>query len=165
MMVRGEVCAGSCAWTRQAAPAARDCSPTSTRFAFALRRRIGRELGWSAGVPLLGRVVAQYAAGAVLSCRCGTTGPEIENSQSAPRGSRHHASHPPLDGVPCETLLHEMVSGRVGDVIAEQARACDYQFIVTGIHGRLGVSRLVVGSDATIQWRTRPVPMSTDAGK
>jgi nucleotide-binding universal stress UspA family protein len=62
-------------------------------------------------------------------------------------------------GVPCETLLHEMVSGRVGDVIAEQARARDCRLIVMGTHGRRGVSRLVMGSDAEIAVRCAPVPV------
>ncbi|MDZ5456778.1 universal stress protein [Azohydromonas lata] len=62
-------------------------------------------------------------------------------------------------GVPCETLLHEMASGRVGDVIAEQARVRDCRLIVMGTHGRRGVSRLVMGSDAEITVRCAPVPV------
>lgn len=62
-------------------------------------------------------------------------------------------------GVPCETLLYEMVSGRVGNVIVEQARLRDCQLIMMGTHGRRGVSRLVMGSDAEIAVRCAPVPV------
>lgn len=62
-------------------------------------------------------------------------------------------------GVQAETLLHEMASGRVGDVIAEQARARNCQLIVMGTHGRRGLSRLAMGSDAELTLRCAPVPV------
>lgn len=62
-------------------------------------------------------------------------------------------------GVPCESVLHELVSGRVGEVIVEQARSRNCQLIVMGTHGRRGFSRLAMGSDAELALRCATVPV------
>jgi nucleotide-binding universal stress UspA family protein len=62
-------------------------------------------------------------------------------------------------GVQAESLLHEMVSGRVGELISEAAQAHGCQLIVMGTHGRRGFSRLAMGSDAEIVLRCTPVPL------
>lgn len=62
-------------------------------------------------------------------------------------------------GVPAETLVREMTAGRVGDLISETAQAERCQLIVMGTHGRRGLSRLALGSDAEITLRCAPVPV------
>lgn len=61
--------------------------------------------------------------------------------------------------VHAETLLREVAGKRVADVIVEQAgqHACD--LIVMGTHGRRGISRLTLGSDAELVVRCSPVPV------
>ena len=62
-------------------------------------------------------------------------------------------------GVASEAVLKELVVGRVADtIVAEAARtACD--LVVMGTHGRRGMSRLVLGSDAELVVRESPVPV------
>ena len=69
------------------------------------------------------------------------------------RGSAHTA------GVACEARLEESVAARAGDVIADQAsqRACD--LIVMGTHGRRGIARALIGSDAECAVRQAPCPV------
>lgn len=62
-------------------------------------------------------------------------------------------------GVPAESLVREMTAGRVGDLIAETAQAERCRLIVMGTHGRRGLSRLALGSDAEITLRGAPVPV------
>lgn len=61
-------------------------------------------------------------------------------------------------GVEASTYLSEILPGRVCDVVAEQARAFDADLIVLGTHGRRGIGRLLVGSDAEQIVRVANVP-------
>lgn len=61
--------------------------------------------------------------------------------------------------VKASTLLVETPAGSVGAMIAEQARHWPADLIVLGTHGRRGVRRLVMGSDAEYIVRTSPVPV------
>lgn len=58
-----------------------------------------------------------------------------------------------------DTVLIESVGGRVGDVIVEQARQWQADLIVLGTHGRRGVRRFVLGSDAEHVVRVADVPV------
>lgn len=62
-------------------------------------------------------------------------------------------------GVTAEVQLRDVRSGRVAEVIVDEAvnQKCD--LIVIGTHGRRGFSRLVVGSDAEAVMRASPVPV------
>jgi nucleotide-binding universal stress UspA family protein len=62
-------------------------------------------------------------------------------------------------GVPSEAVLKELITGRVADAIVAVAAhtACD--LIVMGTHGRRGMPRLVLGSDAELVVRESPVPV------
>lgn len=62
-------------------------------------------------------------------------------------------------GVASEAMLKELTAGRIADVIVAVAAhsACD--LIVMGTHGRRGMSRLVLGSDAELVVRESPVPV------
>ena len=50
--------------------------------------------------------------------------------------------------VKVDTILVETMGGGVAETILAQARKCKADVIVLGTHGRRGVSRLVLGSDA-----------------
>ncbi len=62
-------------------------------------------------------------------------------------------------GVPVEAYLSETLAGRVADVVVEQAQQWGADLIVIGTHGRRGVRRLMVGSDAEQIVRAARVPV------
>ena len=62
-------------------------------------------------------------------------------------------------GVAAETHLVEITGGRVADMILTQAQALNCQLIVMGTHGRRGISRTVLGSDAEQVVRGAAVPV------
>ncbi|MEP7295268.1 MAG: universal stress protein [Burkholderiales bacterium] len=62
-------------------------------------------------------------------------------------------------GVSADTALREGFAGRVSDVVIDEARAWAADLIVIGTHGRRGVGRLVLGSDAEQILRMAPVPV------
>jgi nucleotide-binding universal stress UspA family protein len=62
-------------------------------------------------------------------------------------------------GIKAEAAIFENVAGRVADFIIDEARKWRADLIVMGTHGRRGVNRLVLGSDAEIVVRTAPVPV------
>lgn len=64
-----------------------------------------------------------------------------------------------LAGVAVEQVQSEAVGRRVADVIVEQAVAQKCQLIVLGTHGRRGVNRLLMGSDAELVLRQSPMPV------
>jgi nucleotide-binding universal stress UspA family protein len=61
--------------------------------------------------------------------------------------------------VQVKTVLVENVIRSVAEIIVDQARKWRADLIVLGTHGRRGVSRLVMGSDAEGVVRTTPVPV------
>jgi len=62
-------------------------------------------------------------------------------------------------GVAVESRLIEALGEQAGERIIEQAAAWPAQLIVCGTHGRRGVRRLLVGSDAEYIVRHSPVPV------
>ena len=62
-------------------------------------------------------------------------------------------------GVRAKTVLAENVAGRVADAIVRQAKKSRASLIVIGTHGRRGVTRMVMGSDAELVVRYAPVPV------
>jgi len=62
-------------------------------------------------------------------------------------------------GVATETSLHDLDGARVADAIVEEARKSRCDLIVIGTHGRRGVSRAMLGSDAENVVRNSPVPV------
>ena len=69
------------------------------------------------------------------------------------------ASRAAAAGVPTETVLNEQTAGRACDAILEQARMQRCELIVMGTHGRRGLDRLVMGSDAELVLRGAGVPV------
>ncbi len=62
-------------------------------------------------------------------------------------------------GIKPQGVLVESYGGRVADSIVEQAKRLRADLIVMGTHGRRGVSRVLLGSDADVVVRYSPVPV------
>lgn len=62
-------------------------------------------------------------------------------------------------GVDVESKLIETIGGRASDCIVGAAKEWGADLIVMGTHGRRGMSRLAMGSDAELVVRSAPVPV------
>lgn len=62
-------------------------------------------------------------------------------------------------GIAADSVLIEVMGGQAGDYIVRQAIECGAELIVCGTHGRRGIRRLVMGSDAEYIVRHTPVPV------
>lgn len=62
-------------------------------------------------------------------------------------------------GAQSQTVLLESIGERAADLIVEQAQQWPADVIVMGTHGRRGLKRLVMGSDAEMVLRLSPVPV------
>lgn len=62
-------------------------------------------------------------------------------------------------GIEVDERLIEALGERVGEVVVSEASSWPAQLIVCGTHGRRGVRRLVMGSDAEHIVRNSPVPV------
>ena len=62
-------------------------------------------------------------------------------------------------GVKADAATFESFANRSADCIIREAKKWHADLIVMGTHGRRGVNRLVLGSDAEIVVRTSPVPV------
>jgi len=62
-------------------------------------------------------------------------------------------------GVPAESSLLEAANKRASEVIVQYALEWRAELIVMGTHGRRGLLRLVLGSDAAEVVRSSPVPV------
>lgn len=71
-----------------------------------------------------------------------------------------HERQKALDkGVEVDSVLMVEGSGRICDHVAEQARRAKADLIVVGSHGRRGIGRVLLGSDAEQIVRHAPVPV------
>jgi nucleotide-binding universal stress UspA family protein len=61
--------------------------------------------------------------------------------------------------VAAETVLIERIGGRAADSIIGVAKQWPADLIAMGTHGRRGLRRLVMGSDAELVLRSTPVPV------
>jgi len=68
-------------------------------------------------------------------------------------------AHAEAQGVPVSTRLVESLGVSVAEAVIEHARGWQADLIVLGTHGRRGVVRLLLGSDAEQIARTAPVPV------
>jgi len=57
------------------------------------------------------------------------------------------------------TVLRDGLSGRVCDLVVDEAKAWPADLVVIGTHGRRGAGRLLLGSDAEQILRLAPVPV------
>jgi nucleotide-binding universal stress UspA family protein len=62
-------------------------------------------------------------------------------------------------GVKADAISVETFADRSADFIVAEAKRWRADLIVMGTHGRRGVSRMLLGSDAEIVVRTSPVPV------
>lgn len=62
-------------------------------------------------------------------------------------------------GVKAKTVLRETVGGGAAEAIVREAKKQRADLVVLGTHGRRGVRRLVLGSDAEQVVRGSPVPV------
>ena len=62
-------------------------------------------------------------------------------------------------GVEVTAYVSDVLPGKVSEVVIEQAKACGADLIVIGTHGRRGVGRLLMGSDAEQVMRMSPTPV------
>jgi nucleotide-binding universal stress UspA family protein len=63
------------------------------------------------------------------------------------------------EGIEVEGLLLETIGGRAADLIVDAARQWPADLIVMGTHGRRGVRRLLMGSDAAVVLHSATVPV------
>ena len=62
-------------------------------------------------------------------------------------------------GIEAEVVLHENFTGRVADLIADEARKWSADLIVMGTHGRTGIRHAVLGSAAEAVVHASDVPV------
>lgn len=62
-------------------------------------------------------------------------------------------------GVKAEVILRELVTGRVAETLIDVAKEASCDLIVLGTHGRRGLRRMMLGSDAEAVARTSTVPV------
>jgi nucleotide-binding universal stress UspA family protein len=62
-------------------------------------------------------------------------------------------------GVPVDVKLIEALGGRTGEYVVQAATEWPADLIVCGTHGRRGLRRIVMGSDAEYIVRRSPVPI------
>ncbi|MES2098238.1 MAG: universal stress protein [Pseudomonadota bacterium] len=62
-------------------------------------------------------------------------------------------------GVKADTVLVDSIATRLSDAVNDQVKTWGADLIVIGTHGRRGVGRLLLGSDAEQIVRTAPVPV------
>ena len=62
-------------------------------------------------------------------------------------------------GIPVDTAIFDSLSGRLCDRVAEQVQQWGADVVVLGTHGRRGVGRMLLGSDAEQIVRTATVPV------
>lgn len=132
-----------------------DGSPTAAKGmseAIALAKDAGAKV-------LLLHVVDEYPAFATPEIGA-SAGPLIEALRESGRHTLEGiAASARSAGMTPETLLIENFGGRVADVIVEQAARWKADLIVMGTHGRRGVNRALMGSDAELVVRYSDVPV------
>jgi nucleotide-binding universal stress UspA family protein len=62
-------------------------------------------------------------------------------------------------GVPVETSIYDSLQGRLADRVVQEVADWQAELVVLGTHGRRGVRRLVLGSDAEQILRCANVPV------
>jgi nucleotide-binding universal stress UspA family protein len=62
-------------------------------------------------------------------------------------------------GVAADSVLCDSLAGRICDQVVDQAKAWRADLIVLGTHGRRGIGRMLLGSDAEMIVRLATVPV------
>lgn len=104
-------------------------------------------------------VVAEYAAYASTEASI-DIGPILEGLREGGRKTLERIARRARGLAPrIETSLIENPGGRVADSIVKEAKRWRADVIVMGTHGRRGVKRMLLGSDAELVSRYSPVPV------
>lgn len=72
---------------------------------------------------------------------------------------RQAAAQVAAAGLTAETELCESLASRVADLVGEQVKTWGAEVVVLGTHGRRGISRALLGSDAELIVRYAQVPV------
>ena len=111
------------------------------------------------GKLLLLHVVEEYSAFAAPEVGA-SIGPILDAlRQSGRRTIDRIARSARQAGAQPQSVLVENFGGRVADTIVKQAKRLRADLIVMGTHGRRGVTRVLLGSDADLVVRYSPVPV------
>jgi len=79
--------------------------------------------------------------------------------ESGAKVLQHAKSRVERNGLRADAELFDSFAGRVCDIVVDAARGWRADLIVLGTHGRRGVGRLMMGSDAELIVRSAPVPV------
>ena len=79
--------------------------------------------------------------------------------EAAQRVLAHAREKVLVAGIPVDDLMLDTFDGRVCDLVVQAAKDWHADLVVIGTHGRRGVDRLLLGSDAEQILRLSPVPV------
>jgi nucleotide-binding universal stress UspA family protein len=108
---------------------------------------------------LLLHVVNEYYAYAVPELGLATADLAPALREGGEKILRRAAALATKAGARPKTLLRETIGGAASDLIVREAKKQRADLIVLGTHGRRGVRRMVLGSDAEQVVRSSPVPV------
>ena len=124
-----------------------------------LREAISLAKGQGAQLQLVNVADQHYVAMMGLESSAGI-GDMMESTKSSGRAILRNAQATAKKaGVEATAVLLETLTGPAADPIIKQARKWGADLIVLGTHGRRGVRRLLMGSDAEQIVRYSPVPV------
>jgi nucleotide-binding universal stress UspA family protein len=105
-------------------------------------------------------VVDAYSAISVPEIGAASVAPMLEAIRAAGGKTLARAARAAeRAGLKAERALAEITGGRVADAVVGEAKRWRADLIVMGTHGRRGVGRLLLGSDAELVVRYSPVPV------
>jgi nucleotide-binding universal stress UspA family protein len=133
-----------------------DGSPTSNA---GLREAVSLAKAQGASVQLVHVVDYHYLAMAGLEAGAYIDTMTANLTESGRRILKRAEETVRKSGVPVTSVLLESSSGPAADAIVRQAKKAKADAIVIGTHGRRGVRRLLMGSDAEQVVRSSPVPV------
>ena len=132
-----------------------DGSPTSAaglKAAIKMARESGAKLR-------LVHVVDEYAAFAGMDAGA-SIGPLIDSLKAAGKRTLERVGRGvAAKGMRAETCLVENFGGRIADAIVKESKRWKADVVVMGTHGRRGVKRVLLGSDADLVVRYSPIPV------
>jgi len=133
-----------------------DGSPTSSR---GLREAIGFAKAQKARLQLVHVVDVHNAVLAGLEGAAAVTDLAAALKARGRKILANAATAARKAGLACDTVLLESLTGPAAEPIVRQARKWHADLIVIGTHGRRGLKRLVMGSDAEQIVRNAPAPV------
>ena len=133
-----------------------DGSPTSNA---GLREAIALARGQGGSIQLVHVVDYHYLVMTGLEAGAYIEDLTASLAQSGKRILKRAEEQARKAGVPATSVLLESAAGPAADAIVRQAKKWKADVIVLGTHGRRGVRRMLIGSDAEQVVRNSPVPV------